>query len=71
MSAAPSLRGEPRFTAGQPVRVDRGSIAGLTGLFVKNLDPSRTLVKLDGMGDGVYLSLPENWLEAVSDSGEE
>ena len=63
MNAALFLRDEPRLLGGQPVRIVEGALAGLAGVFVEYRDECRAFVKLNCLGDGVYVLLPESWLD--------
>jgi transcription antitermination factor NusG len=48
-----------RFAAGQAVEVVQGDLKGTRGRVVKQLDPQRWVVQLQGLPAGVLLSVAE------------
>jgi hypothetical protein len=51
-----------RFSAGQAIEVVQGDLKGSRGQVIKQLDPQRWVVQLQGLPAGVLLSIAEDAL---------
>ena len=53
----------PHFRHGDPVRITRGALAELTGVFVRSTPNQNCVITIDGLVHGVCVVLPATSLE--------